>query len=504
MLERREFLRLASAGAAAFALPAGLAGASRAAPDPWSESFARALSDDPRWLPWQGVSQDRIDGPVRVEGRLPAGLRGIHYRIGPAVHERFGLRYRHWFDGDGMLQEYRFDGRSVSHRARVLQTPKLRREREAGRRLYTGFGTQVPEGRPVRRPDEVNSANTALLDHHGALYALWEGGSASRIDRESLDWSGFRDWGGNLRGVPFAAHPKTDPDGTLWAFGCLPGPHPRILLYRISSDGALADAAAIDVAPLGMVHDFAITERSLVLVVPPYVFDPDRAGGTLLDAHVWRPELGSRALVVSKGDLSERRWHSLPAGFGFHHGNGWEESDGTIRFDHCLAEDPSLVRDRFRGFMRGRLEPGADPHYARIVLRPGRDGAVDDRDGVAEFPSVAPAFAGRRNRFVYTLGAGRARPGFALHRIEKRDLESGGVEFHDYGTGVVAEEHLFVARPGGTGEDDGWLVGAILDTARRATAVSVLDARRPGDGPLALAWLDRPLPLTFHGSFRSG
>ena len=176
MLGRRSFLTAGAAGAAALALrPAGvLAEAARG--DAWAEEFARALRDDPLWLGWQSVEGDRIVGAVRVEGRLPDGLRGVLYRVGPAVHERFGVRYHHWFEGDGLLQEYRFDDAGISHRGRVLETPKLRKEMAAGRRLFSAFDTPLPDGEPVRRPDDVNTANTAVLDHHGALYVLWEGG----------------------------------------------------------------------------------------------------------------------------------------------------------------------------------------------------------------------------------------------------------------------------------------------------------------------------------------
>ena len=101
----------------------------------WSGDFARALEANPALLGWRSVETDQLQCTARIEGRLPAELQGTFYRNGPAVHERFGLRYRHLFDGDGMVQAFRFDGLGVSHRARVLGTPKLVRETEAGRRL---------------------------------------------------------------------------------------------------------------------------------------------------------------------------------------------------------------------------------------------------------------------------------------------------------------------------------------------------------------------------------
>ena len=46
-------------------------------------------------------------------------------------------------------------------------------------------------------------------------------------------------------------------------------------------------------------------------------------------------------------------------------------------------------------------------------------------------------------------------------------------------------------------EDGGWLVGPFLDYARGVTGIAVFDARHVADGPVALVWLEYPLPLAF-------
>ena len=356
---RRRFLRTTGLGALSLAgLPLAKAGDSD-----WAAEFARALKADPKLLGWRGVRADRLACTARIEGRLPEALRGTFYRNGPAVHERFGVRYQHLFDGDGMVQAFRFDGRGVTHHAHVLATPKLSRETGAGRRLYSGFGTPIHDGAPVRRPDDVNTANISVLDHHGELLALWEAGSASVLDRESLAWRGFKVWGKSLEGLPFTAHPKVEPDGTLWAFGLNLIPRRAIVLYHISADGTVVKAQAIDPGPIGMVHDFVVTARSLVIVIPPLVYEPDPSDGALLDGLRWRPALGTRVLVVDKDDFNARRWYQLPAGFGFHHGNGWEDAGGVIRFDHCVAAE-SVADDRDDARPHAR---GAQPRIARVL-----------------------------------------------------------------------------------------------------------------------------------------
>ena len=494
---RRRFLHTVGLAALApLATPCIAAGA-----DDWSGDFSRALEANPALLGWRSVETDQLQCTARIEGRLPAELQGSFYRNGPAVHERFGLRYRHLFDGDGMVQAFRFDGRGVSHRARVLATPKLVRETEAGRRLFSGFATPVDNGAPVRRADDINTANISVLDHHGELLALWEGGSASVLDRETLQWQGFKVWGESFEGLPFTAHPKVEPDGTLWAFGYNLVPVRALVLYHIAADGTVVKVQALDPGPLGMVHDFVVTARHLVIVIPPLVYEPSHEG-ELLDALVWRPSLGTRVLVVDKNDFSARRWVQLPAAFGFHHGNGWEDAGGVIRYDHCVADDAALMSATMRGLMRGELMRESPERYTRFTLYPDGRADVEGTDEEAEFPRIAPAVTGRRNRYVYTLGVSSQGPsGWRLRRMVKRDLEAGTSDAFDYGPGVIAEEHVFVPRGAARREDDGWLVGAFLDYVRGLTGIAVFDARRVADGPVARGWLEYPLPLAFHGEF---
>ena len=496
---RRRFVRTAGlAGLAPWVTPLLAAGA-----DDWSSEFARALDANPALLGWRGVDVDRLECTARIEGRLPSDLQGTFYRNGPAVHERFGVRYQHLFDGDGMVQAIRFDGSGITHRARVLATPKLVRETEAGRRLFSGFATLVEETMPLRRSDDINTANISVLDHHGELLALWEGGSASVLDRETLQWNGFKVWGEGLEDLPFTAHPKVEADGTLWAFGYSLVPVRALLLYHIAPNGTVVKAHRVDPGPLGIVHDFVVTDRHLVIVIPPLVYEPSH-DAELLDALAWRPELGTRALVVDKNDFDARRWVQLPAGFGFHHGNGWEDASGAIRFDLCVAADPTLMTESMRDLMRGRLERVSPVHYTRFTLYPDGRAEVEGTGEEVEFPRITPALTGRRNRYVYMLGVSSQGHGvWRLRRVVKRDIETGTTQSFDYGPGVIAEEHVFVPRRAPKREDDGWLVGPFLDYARGLTGIAVFDARHVADGPVALAWLDYPLPLAFHGSFTS-
>ena len=403
-----------------------------------------------------------------------------------------------------MMQAFAFSGSGVAHRARILETPKRRCETAAGQRLLPAFATMPPEVAPIMAPDDMNTANTSVLAHAGRVMALWEGGSALDVDPETLEAGDFVSWRPDLAGAPFSAHPKVEADGTCWNIGCATRPRPMLLFYRIDPAGRLAAFNALPVEPLGMVHDYVVTARHLVLLLNPFVIDGARfAAGpvSFLDAHVWQPALGTRVVVVDKETLGPVRWHELPPGFHFHHGNGWEEADGTIHLDLCQAADPMFAIHDLRAVMQGDWGfPSAHPRYRRVTLRPGGGAAIEDAaQGVADFPRIDPRRTGLRHRALYALTGTRGAGGWPLSRIERIDPEEGAVEGWSYPRRAIPEEHVFVPR--GTAEGDGWLVGPFLDLELGASGLSVFEAARLADGPLWQGILPYPLPLGLHGFF---
>ena len=117
------------------------------------DDFTGALTQEPRLLGFATARAEQLTAPLTtLGGRLPPELLGVLWRNGPAEHERFGHRYGHWFDGDGMVQAFAFNGTAVTHRGRILDTPKRRRETQAGRRIMPAFATLPPHPEPVLAP----------------------------------------------------------------------------------------------------------------------------------------------------------------------------------------------------------------------------------------------------------------------------------------------------------------------------------------------------------------
>ncbi|CAN7354064.1 carotenoid oxygenase family protein [Acidovorax sp. LjRoot118] len=506
-MDRRLFcqsLALGTAGSALGALPFS---AAHAAGGPESGATLSAFNERRSGAPWtlgfEGLQADLAPQPMQLRGKLPKDLRGTLLRNGPAQHSLGDVRYQHWFDGDGMIQQYRFSDQGVRHQARFLRTQKFLAENAAGRRLYHSFGTQVAGGSPMVSADAGNVANTSVVHHAGETLALWEGGSATRFDADTLETGALKTWTPEHAGMPFSAHPKIGADGTLWNFG-VSSAHGLLSIYQVSAQGQVR-TATLQVPDMAMVHDFAVTEQHLVFLLPPLVFDLDRAhaGSTFLDSHVWKPQLGMRALVLHKDRLDQPQWMELPTGFLFHTGNAWEDGKGVIHLDYIRSDDDSAINRGFRGLMRGDFqgEPSLAVALVELDTRTGRARQTLQAHH-AEFPRIDPRFVGRRHRelFMAERVAVSNRPGFDC--VARLNVDTGKVDRYRYGTDVMVEEHVFIpASTAGAREGDGWLVGTALDLLRRRTLLSVFDARRLAQGPLAQGSMDRAVPLGFHGTF---
>lgn len=505
-MDRRLFchsLALGTAGSALGALPFSAAHAGVPEAGATLSAFNERSSRAPWTLGFEGLQADLAPQPMQLRGKLPRDLRGTLLRNGPAQHSLGDVRYQHWFDGDGMIQQYRFSDQGLTHQGRFLRTQKFVAENAAGRRLLHSFGTEVAGGSPMASADAGNVANTSVVHHAGETLALWEGGSATRFDAGTLETGGLKTWTPEHAGMPFSAHPKIGADGTLWNFG-VSSAHGLLSIYQVSARGQVR-TATLKVPDMAMVHDFAMTEQHLVFLLPPLIFDGDRAhaGSTFLASHVWKPQLGMRALVLHKDRLDQPQWMELPTGFLFHTGNAWEDGKGVIHLDYIRTEDASDVVQGFRALMRGEFE-GEPAHAVAQVQLDTRSGRARQtlQAHHAEFPRIDPRFVGRRHTklFMAERVAVSNRPGFDC--VARLDLDSGKVDRYRYGTDVMVEEHVFIpARTASAREGEGWLVGSALDLRSRRTLISVFDARRLAQGPLAQGSMDRAVPLGFHGTF---
>ena len=439
------------------------------------------------------VERELAVDDLAIVGEWPRELEGTLVRNGPNPQFPPLGRY-HWHDGDGMLHAVRIRGGRASYRNRAIRTRALELERKRGRALWSG----VLERPQFDNPEGAfkSTANTSLVRHAGKLLALEEHGEPVEIDPEDLDTLGAYSFGRRLR-HPLTPHPKIDPvTGEMFALGYSPVAKPHAQYTVIAADGALAHTTALEL-PIGvLMHDFAITERFAVVMNHPYTFDVRRM---LRGEPIARfePERGSHLGVLPRrGSGGDVRWFSIAPCFVYHVVNAWEEGEQIVLdVVHRAALD-----------LESELEPGSAPPQPtrlwrwRIDLQRGvvREEQLDDQN--VELPQVHPARVGRHMRTVF---ASRMRTDIRLPLADglvKYDLERGGAsEVHPFGSNRNGGEGVFVPRPHGQSEDDGWILAFLHDEAEGRSELIAVDARDFTAPPVARILLPERVPYGFHG-----
>lgn len=434
-----------------------------------------------------------------VEGTLPTDLTGHYVRNGPNPEFAPLGSYTYPLEGDGMLHGVWLQGGTARYANRWVRTNGLRAEERAGHALYGGLmtpafvdtsllGDDPDPGWPFKLDAYVN------IVHHGGRYLALEEGTPPYEVGPDLATIGRYDFAGGLPDG-MCAHPKIDPvTGEMIVFR-YDVEAPFLTWATIGADGTVTRPATVidGVDKAFMIHDCAITERYLVLVLGPLLLDVDAmlSGGDPLG---WHPDLGTRIAVVPR-DGTPVRWAHTDAFWAWHYANAFEDGDRVhVDFPWTTAPDivlpPSQRGPGGQGFTRATIDPAA--------------GTVDlhhlDHEGT-EFPRIDDRLTGRKHRYLTVAGrSGAAAVGPGEHdRLYRYDMDSGASVTYD--TGAAVGEVVFAPRDGGTDELDGYYLafGTGLDDG--ASSLYVWDAAAFPAPPVATVRIPQRVPNGLHGNW---
>lgn len=411
---------------------------------------------------------------LRVVGAIPAELRGVYLRNGANPR---GGDPGHWFLGDGMLHGIRLeDGKARWYRNRWVRT----RVFEEGAQFLTADGG-------IDRTAAL--ANTNIIGHAGRLFALVENAFPTEVTRE-LDTAGICDFDGKLQ-TAMTAHPKRCPQtGELhfFGYGFL---HPFLTYHVLDAAGRLVKSEDIEVRGPTMMHDFAITDRHVVFMDLPVVFDLERAMSGAMP-YTWKPDYGARLGILPRGGSNaDVRWVEIEPCYVFHPANAYE-TDGQLVVE--VARYPHMWMESAVDF------PTAALHRWTVDLASGtaRDTPLDDRP--IEFPRVDDRRGGLRHRYSYAVGGFQVE-GADTAELIKYDTQSGRSEVHSFGTGWTPGEGVFVPAADAAAEDEGFVLAFVYDRSRDTSEFVVIDAQNFSAAPLARVALPRRVPFGFHGNW---
>ncbi len=450
---------------------------------------------------------------LRVIGELPREMDGMYVRTGANPQFEVVKSY-HWFGGDGMLHGVRVKDGKASYRNRFVQTEAYAKEKAAGRALW-GSGLGGPEFDNPNGPARGNTGNTAMVWHDGRLLALWEGGDPHHITVPGLATVGPYNYGGKLMHA-FTAHPKVDEaTGEMIFFGynmmgldMAKGTKVPFLTYSVASKaGELVHTTPVEL-PVGvMMHDFAVTANYSIFLNLPYTFSLERAMKGE-QPFAWEPDRGAQFGILPRHATGDQvRWFSAPACYIFHTLNAFEQGDEVV-LDACKMGkvdlgglDSTVTPTAEQAIAMAESDSSPRMHRWRFNLKTGMTKEEQLDDVSSDFPRVADSMVGRQARFGYSA---RFRSEGKMPEADatiKYDLATGKSKTHIHGKQRSGGEAVFVPRPGGTAEDDGWLVTFVYDGSEGTSEFVVINAQDVEAAPVARVLLPQRVPYGFHGAW---
>ncbi|MFN7134825.1 MAG: carotenoid oxygenase family protein, partial [Myxococcales bacterium] len=435
--------------------------------------FERLFLDAPESLHETGCA---------IEGALPEGLEGTLYRNGPGI-QRAGSDALHLLDGYGLVGAATLGPGGARFAARHVETPIWKRERSAGRQLARRAFTN----RPGRWSNLFNLSigNGAAHDVYrwGEKLLATDNPGHFELDALTLDTTG-RTPLEHLKATGLdnlAPMPRADPvAGTLVTYAIRPGPLGDTLTFvELKPDWTEARRVSRPLGAKGVVlHDLAFTPSCYVAVELGRLSVGRALWGeaSLFQSLGFGPDGALRVWVLPRDGSGSARPIRLPKGQqGFHLFNAFDREDGALVVDLVLYDawvDFDVLHPP--GPRRRGMDAAARvlPRPVRCVAAPGaQEFEVQRFEAIGEAPAIHPGRAGQRSRYGWFAAPGERGdedvPGayFLFHGVGRLDFETGAQQVWSAGPRAFCPAPSFAPRPGGTDEEDGWLLPYVSDAA---------------------------------------
>ena len=512
--------------------------------------------DRDAWINGFSSAQDEVCYALEDDD-FPTDLKGTFYQNGHAKFQVGDEIVLHPFDADGMVSAVTFHKGKAWFRNRFVETKGFLEETKADKIKYRGvFGTAKNRGKWWSNILDVtfkNVANTHVLYRPGdkRLFALWEAGLPHELDPVTLETLGESDLEGTLDDVKqYAAHYKIDPTtGTICNFVVGPGqsdPLKEHTLYVMEHDshGTLVYKESHTFPRVGLNHDCAITDHYFVFFQSPATINAlpfllgQKGVGQCFEFD--NDATASKLVLVPRGPNSNGSnipiEIDIPKTFTFHTANAFEapapdllkdEDDGTfVIIDTVIADKMLMASDGNDGYPDRPIWETTDlqnemiPYQLRRIcvrIHQNNTGSFEYQKSMTaaaatsvEFPTLNPAHVGKPYRYVYCGGSPSNTLMSPIQGLCKVDVIQGEIiqKWLPEPQCFVGEVSFVPRTSDNTDvnreEDDGYLIGYMMDGEKLSSSLVIFDAKDISKGPIKKCRLKAFIPHALHGTFVPG
>jgi beta,beta-carotene 9',10'-dioxygenase len=475
-----------------------------------NDSLSVSREAHSRRLGFTSLEDEVTDNHLSVMGEIPPWLTGTLVRNGPAKFEVGNQNYRHWFDGLGMLHRFSFKNGQVSYTNRFLQSNAYKEAMETGKISYREFATD-PCRSIFGRVQSIffsDNANVNITQIGHRFIAMTETPLPIEFDPRTLKTVGVLEPSEDDRVAHTTAHPHYDfARMQSVSYATRFSQNNTYNVYGTSSITEKKLIGSIQVDEPGYMHSFGMTENYIILAEFPLVVQPaDFLVRTkpFIENYRWKPERGSRFIVMNKAAGGVTGIYTTDPFFAFHHVNAFESSSNEIILDIIAYNDSSIIRslylDVLRGDSHGTVSPSAELRRYHIPLQTNNDVYYEIvANDSMELPRINyRQYNTKDYRFVYAVGQTYDFAGlrnWPLVKVDISERRSKVWSENDYYPG----EPVFVPRPDGIAEDDGIILSVVLDSKKGNSFLLILDAKSFEE--IARAEAPHHIPFGFHGEY---
>ena len=426
---------------------------------------------------------------LHIEGKIPDQLRGVLYRTGPGLVERFGNDV-HPFLADGAVTAIRIKDQPAGA-CKLIKTDKFMQEESAQKSLYDVNASSLRRLKNGLTRNIKNTGNTNILAWNEKLFALMEQGKPVEFSASNLETIGTNNLG--LIQGSFSAHPhRVEALKTTFNFGVN---GKNIEVFSLHDDGEIHILSRFKAPWAGIIHDFMMTEKHIIFFIDPAKLVTWRAVLGLKDFSkyfYWDEKESTQIVIIPLNDPEKHTTLEIDPFRIWHFANAYEQGN-TIVIDAFKHKNIDVLTKP--------TELDSDipaPELCRFILSLEDKKVTEEKMpiSIAEFPIVNPSYIGKKHRYIWnqTYSDSNGNEGFS--RFDTKTHEQKRWFAPD---NHLVSEAIFV--PDNTKEQCGWILQLIQDTNKQQSYLGIFDAENVDDNPTAKIWLDHPIPATFHGVF---
>jgi beta,beta-carotene 9',10'-dioxygenase len=459
-------------------------------------------------LGFSTLHKKSVNESLKIAGTVPPWLTGTLIYVGPGKFEMEHDCAHHWLDGLAMAHRFTINPDSIRYRNRLLESGYYTQAQE------TGFLRQPQEKKGksffskisavLSAPKDLyDNVNTNIVRYGNHLVALTETPTPLAFKHNTLATIDSLRFNDDLGGHFCCAHPHLDQEKKQWFnFFITYGKTSNYTFYTMPHNNLTrTPLASISTKRPAYIHSFAMTKNYLILVEPPFTVKPIDlllSNKSFLENFAWKPENGTRFVVIAKENGTIVGEYITEAFFMLHHVNAFERN-GQIIIDIPTYKNPAIISAYFFDNIHSTNPlPIPTATLERFNIQVDHDtitrSILTNRN--IEMPRINSTHNGSGYRYVYGVHTEKNKT--IANALIKIDIQK---KTHDTWSvdGCYPSEPMFVQDPQATDEDSGVLLSVVLDVHEKKSFLLILDAHTMKE--LARAQVDHHIPFTMHGIF---